>query len=247
MQAHYEPVDLADVTADLASVFRSAVDRAGLQLDVVCPPLDEPVYVDRDMWEKVILNLLSNALKFTFDGSITVQVLRDGAAAMVTVADTGDRRARRRDAPAVRAVPPHRDGPRPVQRRQRHRPGPGEGTGRHARRHHHRRERRRRRHHLRHPPSVRHGPPARRRPRPRLPHRGTSRTADPVRARGAAMATRRRHRADQPRTRIWPPASTRVSVTRPTCASAGRRRQRRHARLPGAAAPYGGIRGGLGR
>jgi signal transduction histidine kinase len=89
MQARYERVDLADVTADLASVFRSAVDRAGLQLDVVCPPMDEPVYIDRDMWEKVILNLLSNALKFTFDGSITVQVLRDGAAAMVTVADTG--------------------------------------------------------------------------------------------------------------------------------------------------------------
>ncbi|CPR12830.1 PAS/PAC sensor hybrid histidine kinase [Mycobacterium bohemicum DSM 44277] len=89
MQAHYEPVDLAAVTADLASIFRSAVERAGLVLDVDCPPLDEPVYLDRDMWEKVVLNLLSNALKFTFEGSITVAVRRDAGDAVVTVSDTG--------------------------------------------------------------------------------------------------------------------------------------------------------------
>ena len=58
-QARYEPVDLAAVTAELASVFRSAVDRAGLDFTVDCPALDEPVYIDRDMWEKVVLNLLS--------------------------------------------------------------------------------------------------------------------------------------------------------------------------------------------
>ena len=54
-----------------------------------CPPLDEPVYLDREMWEKVVLNLLSNALKFTFDGSVTVRVGRDDTAATVTVTDTG--------------------------------------------------------------------------------------------------------------------------------------------------------------
>ena len=78
-QARYEPVDLAAVTAELASVFRSAIDRAGLEFTVDCPPMDEPVYIDRDMWEKVILNLLSNALKFTFDGSISVAVRRGEA------------------------------------------------------------------------------------------------------------------------------------------------------------------------
>ncbi|MET7440328.1 ATP-binding protein, partial [Streptomyces sp. NPDC005568] len=88
-QARYEPVDLAAVTAELASVFRSAVEKAGLAFDVSCPPLDEPVYVDRGMWEKVILNLLSNALKFTFDGAIRVSVRGEGAHALVTVADTG--------------------------------------------------------------------------------------------------------------------------------------------------------------
>ena len=89
MQAVYEPVDLAAATAELASVFRSAIERAGLTFDVDCPPLAAPVHLDRGMWEKVILNLLSNALKFTFDGGIRVAVRADGGEVVVTVADTG--------------------------------------------------------------------------------------------------------------------------------------------------------------
>ncbi|MDT9682420.1 SpoIIE family protein phosphatase [Streptomyces sp. TRM76323] len=89
MRASYEPVDLAVVTGELASVFRSAVDKAGLDFHVDCAPLRRPVHIDRDMWEKVVLNLLSNALKFTFDGSISVTVREEGGRAVVTVADTG--------------------------------------------------------------------------------------------------------------------------------------------------------------
>ena len=65
-QASYQATDLAALTAELASHFRSACERAGLRLRVDCPPLEEPVYVDRDMWEKIVLNLVSNAFKFTF-------------------------------------------------------------------------------------------------------------------------------------------------------------------------------------
>ncbi|MFF9087817.1 SpoIIE family protein phosphatase [Streptomyces sp. NPDC014991] len=89
MQASYEPVDLSAVTAELASVFRSAVDKAGLGFDVDCPALDDPVHIDRGMWEKVVLNLISNALKFTFEGSIRVSVRTEDGHAVVTVADTG--------------------------------------------------------------------------------------------------------------------------------------------------------------
>jgi PAS domain S-box-containing protein len=92
MQASYEPSDIAQVTAELASVFRSAIDRAGLAFEVDCPPLPEPVYLDRGMWEKVVLNLLSNALKFTFDGSIRIAAQAEGTEggqAVVTVTDTG--------------------------------------------------------------------------------------------------------------------------------------------------------------
>ena len=68
MRARFEAVDLCALTADLASTFRSAMEQAGLDVHVDCAPLAEPVYVDRDMWEKIVLNLLSNAFKFTFAG-----------------------------------------------------------------------------------------------------------------------------------------------------------------------------------
>jgi PAS domain S-box-containing protein len=89
MEAHYEPVDLASFTADLASVFRSAISRAGLAYQVDCRELPEPVYIDREMWEKVVLNLLSNALKFTFDGTISVSLRAEGSCAVLRISDTG--------------------------------------------------------------------------------------------------------------------------------------------------------------
>lgn len=88
-KASYRPTDLAALTLDLASVFRAAVERAGLRLTVDCPPLGEPVYVDRDMWEKIVLNLLSNAFKFTFEGEITVLLRPVGGHAELRVRDTG--------------------------------------------------------------------------------------------------------------------------------------------------------------
>jgi PAS domain S-box-containing protein len=88
-RASYEATDLSLLTAQLASVFRSAIERAGLELVVECPPLPEPVYVDRDMWEKVELNLLSNALKSTLEGEIRVSVSMNGDCAQLTVSDTG--------------------------------------------------------------------------------------------------------------------------------------------------------------
>jgi signal transduction histidine kinase/DNA-binding response OmpR family regulator len=89
IDASYEPTDLALVTTELASVFRSAVEKAGLELVVDCPPLPAPVYVDRDMWEKIVLNLLSNAFKFTFDGRITVSLRTQSDEVVLQVADTG--------------------------------------------------------------------------------------------------------------------------------------------------------------
>ena len=88
-EAQLEPVDLAAFTAELASMFRAAVERAGLQLTVDCASLARPVHVDRDMWEKVVLNLLSNAVKFTLHGEIRVAVSDVDGSAVLTVADTG--------------------------------------------------------------------------------------------------------------------------------------------------------------
>jgi len=89
VQAVYQATDLAGFTAELASVFRSATDKAGLRLVVDCRDLGEPVYLDRDMWEKIVLNLISNAFKFTFEGEIAVRVHRVVNAAELRVQDTG--------------------------------------------------------------------------------------------------------------------------------------------------------------
>src|SRR5581483_9361431 len=89
IQASYQPTDIATFTADLASSFRSAMQRAGLNYTVVCPPLDEEVFLDGDMWEKIVLNLLSNAFKFTFKGTISVVVKSAGDSVQLQVSDTG--------------------------------------------------------------------------------------------------------------------------------------------------------------
>ncbi len=89
LQAHQEPVDLGMLTAEIASVFRSTIESAGLAFTVDCPSIGEPVAVDREMWEKVVLNLLSNAFKFTLDGAITIGLQRVGDTAVLTVRDTG--------------------------------------------------------------------------------------------------------------------------------------------------------------
>jgi signal transduction histidine kinase/DNA-binding response OmpR family regulator len=90
-RAAFEATDLATLTADLASSFRSACEKAGLELVVDCPPLAQAVHVDREMWEKIVLNLISNAFKFTLAGSITVslQPSADAASVQLAVSDTG--------------------------------------------------------------------------------------------------------------------------------------------------------------
>jgi signal transduction histidine kinase len=89
LTSSYEPADLASLTAGLADSFRSLVESAGVKLVVECQELPDTVYVDTTQWEKIVLNLVSNAFKFTFNGSITVRLRAVGNKAVLTVADTG--------------------------------------------------------------------------------------------------------------------------------------------------------------
>ena len=89
VEARFMPTDLALMTRDLTSNFRSACKQAGLTLTVNCPPLREPVYVDRNMWETVVLNLLSNAFKFTLQGAIRVTLREFADGIDLEIADSG--------------------------------------------------------------------------------------------------------------------------------------------------------------
>src|SRR5277367_704109 len=89
VQATYRPVDLATTTAEIASVFGSAIEKAGLQFDVQCEDLGATAYVDPQMWEKIVLNLVSNAFKFTLAGKITVCLRPVDGHAELSVEDSG--------------------------------------------------------------------------------------------------------------------------------------------------------------
>ncbi|MBA2301641.1 MAG: response regulator [Acidobacteria bacterium] len=87
--ARFERVDLCALTTDLASTFRSTMEKAGLAFSVQCEPMSGPTYVDPEMWEKIVLNLISNAFKFTLQGDVTVSVSVEDARAVIAVEDTG--------------------------------------------------------------------------------------------------------------------------------------------------------------
>ena len=84
---HFEPVDLAALTAGLAGMFRSAVDHAGLTLELDCQELGEPAFVDRSMWEQVVVALLARAAAVA-SGRITVTLGREGGSAVLRMAAT---------------------------------------------------------------------------------------------------------------------------------------------------------------
>jgi signal transduction histidine kinase len=89
MRGHFFPVNLTEITIDLASSFRSAIENAGLKYTVRCEKLNTTAYVDRDMWEKIIFNLLSNAFKYTLEGEISVTLEQLDNTAVLRVSDSG--------------------------------------------------------------------------------------------------------------------------------------------------------------
>lgn len=88
-EGRFSVTDIAAFTADLASSFRSAIEKAGLELHFQVGPVQQEVLVDISMWEKIILNLVSNAFKYTREGSITVGVEEEDGKVRISVTDTG--------------------------------------------------------------------------------------------------------------------------------------------------------------
>lgn len=83
------PLDLGALLRETGSSFTAAARSRNLDLEVVTPDLGPMVYADERLVHRILNNLLSNALKFTDEGAITITARTDGPAAVVTVADTG--------------------------------------------------------------------------------------------------------------------------------------------------------------
>ena len=85
-----EPTDPVALTAECAAMFRSAAEAARLSLILeLDDDARETIALDQDMWTKIVLNLVSNAIKYTPAGTVTVRLgVADGDLRLV-VADTG--------------------------------------------------------------------------------------------------------------------------------------------------------------
>ncbi|NMG57299.1 response regulator [Geitlerinema sp. P-1104] len=89
MQPTFVPCDLDGLVGQILQAFRPYCERKQLNLRQQLQP-NIQVYLDLDLFEKVLYNLLSNAMKFTPPGGeITVSVQTQGESAQVTVQDTG--------------------------------------------------------------------------------------------------------------------------------------------------------------
>ncbi|CCO30021.1 multi-sensor signal transduction histidine kinase [Rhizoctonia solani AG-1 IB] len=90
LEGHFRPLKLGQVTADLAALFRSTIEKSGIKYAVDCDSTSSQLtYVDPELWEKIVFNIVGNAFKYTLNGKITVAVKHHDDCAVFSVSDTG--------------------------------------------------------------------------------------------------------------------------------------------------------------
>lgn len=89
LKATFRPANLGVVTRDLAGLFRGAIERAKLRYIVECDLTPRNVYVDPDHWEKLVFNLIGNALKYTMRGFVHVTLSYEQSGVLLSVKDSG--------------------------------------------------------------------------------------------------------------------------------------------------------------
>ena len=90
MVVHPAPVALAPLLQGVQEFFRVTAAEKGLALELrLAPGLPEQVLVDELRVKQVLNNLMSNALKFTASGSVTLSAATEGGRLHIDVVDTG--------------------------------------------------------------------------------------------------------------------------------------------------------------
>jgi putative nucleotidyltransferase with HDIG domain len=83
-------MDIVSYTGDIVSLFKEVTIRKGIDLSFEESDIPERrIYIDSDRYERIITNLIRNAIKFTETGGITVALKHENKHIVLTVSDTG--------------------------------------------------------------------------------------------------------------------------------------------------------------
>jgi len=82
-------VDLAAETRGVCDQYREPAEAKGLALDVQLPESPVPVRIDAKGYQLVVSNLVSNGVKYTPEGTVTVTLAREDEWAVLSVTDSG--------------------------------------------------------------------------------------------------------------------------------------------------------------
>lgn len=88
-QPRFRPMDLSSVTTDLASLFRAAIERGQIDYRVDCPPAPALCWIDSEIYEKIVYNILGNAFKYCVEGAISVTLEYGVERVALKISDTG--------------------------------------------------------------------------------------------------------------------------------------------------------------
>ncbi|RIB23431.1 hypothetical protein C2G38_854394 [Gigaspora rosea] len=99
LKPHYREANIVEYTQELASDFKNIAKKLVLvyNIDIQSPEefnkaAGDKIYLDHDMYETILYNLCSNALKHTWNGHITIRLYldyKDNKKIVLEVSDTG--------------------------------------------------------------------------------------------------------------------------------------------------------------
>lgn len=90
IKMHHVPVDIAQLTRRIAGQFESHLSQHSISLTYVFENDTDSIYLDPDAYERIIINLMTNAIRFSPDGgNITIKISGDEKSVSVEISDEG--------------------------------------------------------------------------------------------------------------------------------------------------------------
>ncbi|MCA9383826.1 GAF domain-containing sensor histidine kinase [Candidatus Dojkabacteria bacterium] len=89
IQLKYTKIDMLDVVGDSIEAHERIAIQKGLKINYEKPDHDIEAYADRVRTQEVMDNFLSNAIKYTAEGEVTIRLHADGGMARIDISDTG--------------------------------------------------------------------------------------------------------------------------------------------------------------